>query len=299
MAHRDVAARGALIYRSGGGTTPTRAKCVMSAAQDYVWGTDPLEQRRLLEQIKFYDSETAYLLDRLAIAPGSRAIDPGCGLLGITDRLAERVGPSGEVVGIELEPRFVAMANAILAERGFANVKVMSGDATATGLPGGTFQCVHERLLLIVLPKPENAIAEMVRLAEPGGAIAVEEVDICSWVCEPPHPAWAPLIAAFEQVYTRDGKNVRIGRRLPGLLRAAGLENVRYKAHAQLNRPGDVHQTQLLVFVKLFWQKIIEAGLFKDDELTALCRELEGHLADPGTLVVSPLLFQAWGTKSR
>jgi SAM-dependent methyltransferase len=269
----------------------------MPPEAEYVWGTGLTEQQRLFQQIELYVPEARWLLDRLEIRPGARAIDLGCGPLGILDLLSERIGPMGEVVGVEWESRFVEIAKELLAQRKLGNVRVMVGDATATSLEENSFQLVHERLLLIVVPDPMKVIFEMVRLAEPGGIVAVEDVDVGSWTCEPPHPAWTRLFAAFEAVYTRDGKNLRVGRRLPGLLRAAGLEKIDGKAHARLNGPGDFHQQQLLVFVKLFWRQIIGAGLINEEELKTLFDQLERHLADPGTLVVSPLLFQAWGYK--
>ena len=271
----------------------------MPSSQDYVWGTEAIERERLLEQVKLYVPEATWLLDHLALKPGSRAIDLGCGPLGILDLLSERVGPGGAVSGVEWEARFVHMANELAAERGLDNVRVTVGDATATTHPANAFQFVHERLLLIVVPEPRKVISEMVRLAEPGGIVAVEEVDVGSWTCEPVHPAWSRLFASFETLYTHDGKDLRIGRRLPGLLRAAGLENVGCKAHARLNGPGDFHQQQLLVFVKLFWKQIVDQGLVGEGELSALYERLDRHLADPATLVVSPLLFQAWGYKKR
>ena len=271
----------------------------MPSDAEYVWGTGLTEQQRLLQQIKLYVPEASWLLDHLEVRPGSRAIDLGCGPLGILDLLSERVGPRGEVVGVEWESRFVDMAKGLLAERKIENVRVTVGDATSTGLAEHSFQLAHERLLLIVVPEPTKVISEMVRLAEPGGIVAVEDVDLGIWTCEPPHPAWTRLFAAFEKVYTRDGKDLRVGRRLPGMLRAAGLDNVGCKAHARLNGPGDFHQQQLLVFVKLFWQQIIDLGLVGEEELGSLFQQLEAHLADPATLVVSPLLFQAWGYKKQ
>jgi hypothetical protein len=139
----------------------------------------------------------------------------------------------------------------------------------------------------------------MARLAEPGGVVALEDVDIDSWNCEPPHPAWERLLAAVETVYARDGKDLRIGRRLPGLLRAAGLANVGCKPHARVNGPGDFHQQQLLIFVKMFWRRIVELGLVAEPKLKLLFMDLEAHLAQPGTMVISPTLFQAWGEKPR
>jgi SAM-dependent methyltransferase len=269
----------------------------MVAEADYVWGTDLTEQQRLLKQIELYIPEATWLLDRLELAPGSRAIDLGCGPLGILDLLSKRVGARGAVVGIEWEPRFVDMAGTLLRERGIENVSVSSGDASATGLPDASFRFVHERLLLIVVPEPEKIVREMARLAEPGGVVALEDVDVGTWICEPPHSAWERLFATFETVYTREGKDLRIGRRLPGLLRAAGLVNVGCKPHARVNGPGDFHQQQLLVFIKLFWGRIVEQGLIAESELESLFEDLKAHLARPGTMVLSPTLFQAWGEK--
>src|SRR5262245_20808631 len=232
---------------------PTRVIC-MAGEADYVWGTGLTEQQRLLKQIELYIPEATWLLDRLELAPGSHAIDLGCGPLGILDLLSERVGARGAVVGIEWESRFVDMAKILLRESGIENVSVSTGDAAATGLPDASFRFVHERLLLIVVPEPEKVVIEMARLAAPGGVVALEDVDVSSWICEPPHPAWERLFNAVETVYARDGKDLRIGRRLPGLLRAAGLVNVGCKPHARVNGPGDFHQQQLLVFVKLFWR---------------------------------------------
>jgi ubiquinone/menaquinone biosynthesis C-methylase UbiE len=131
---------------------------------NYVWGTGATEQQRLLQQIELYTPQASWLLDHLKIKSGSRAIDLGCGLLGILDLLSEKVGTEGEVMGVEWESRFVETAKELLAERKIKNVRVIAGDATSTQLPSHSFQFVHERLLLIVVPEPARVISEMVRL---------------------------------------------------------------------------------------------------------------------------------------
>ena len=57
----------------------------------------------------------ARLLDQVGVRPGWRAVDVGCGPLGILDLLAERVAPGGQVVGLDREPRMLAMARAVVA----------------------------------------------------------------------------------------------------------------------------------------------------------------------------------------
>src|SRR5262245_59493649 len=137
--------------------TTSRKACLMAISReaDYVWGTGATEQQRLLQQIELYAPYASWLLDRIRIKNGSRAIDLGCGLLGIVDLLSERVGPNGEVLGVELEPRFVEIAEKLLAERGIKNARVAIGDATSTRMPSDSFHVVHERLLLIVVTEPE------------------------------------------------------------------------------------------------------------------------------------------------
>jgi hypothetical protein len=72
---------------------------------------------------------------------------------------------------------------------------VLVGDATCTQLPDHSFQFAHERLLLIVVPEPERVVSEMVRLVEPGGIVAVEEVDVSTWVCR-----MEPLLSSGDRI---------------------------------------------------------------------------------------------------
>ena len=90
--------------------------------------------------------------------------------------LSERVGPGGEVVGVEREPRFAAMARAEVERRGLPNVSIVEGDMLAAGLDEGSFDLVHERLVLINVPQADqhSIVAAMLRLARPGRTIALE-----------------------------------------------------------------------------------------------------------------------------
>jgi hypothetical protein len=87
------------------------------------------------------------------------------------------------------------------------------------------------------------------------------------------------------------GLDVCIGRRLPSLLRAAGLVDVTLR----LWRAGDPYQSLLLTFVGIHRDRLIESGLLAAEELDALAAGLADHLARPDTFVVYTPLFQAWG----
>ena len=88
-----------------------------SLSVPYVLGGTLTEQQRLIAQAQGLEAHARWMLDRITIAPGSRAVDIGCGPIGIMNLLADRVGPDGAVVGVEREPRFVEMARTELSKR--------------------------------------------------------------------------------------------------------------------------------------------------------------------------------------
>jgi ubiquinone/menaquinone biosynthesis C-methylase UbiE len=163
---------------------------VQAEAHPYILGADESERARLLAQCEIHRAEATRLLDRLAIRPGARALDVGCGPLGVLDLLSERVGPAGEVVGLDNEPRMLALAERTITERALGNVRLVHADAAATGLASAWFDLVHERLLLVNYRAPEAIVSEMTRLVRPGAWVAVEDVDWVVWTCEPPDPGW-------------------------------------------------------------------------------------------------------------
>ena len=68
-------------------------------------------------------------IDALELKPGERVYHLGCGVGYYTAMMAEVVGPSGSVVGLELQPDLAARAKQNLA--GYGNVMVEAGDGVA------------------------------------------------------------------------------------------------------------------------------------------------------------------------
>jgi tRNA A58 N-methylase Trm61 len=144
----------------------------MTDVDRYLLGRSHAEVERLRKQALELESEACWLLDRLNIRPGSRAIDLGCGPCGILGLLSERVGPEGTVVGLERSEQFAAMARQFVADHDLGNVEVLQGDAMKTGLPRESFDLAHARLVMVNVPQPERFIEEMVALVKPGGMVA-------------------------------------------------------------------------------------------------------------------------------
>jgi ubiquinone/menaquinone biosynthesis C-methylase UbiE len=263
----------------------------------YALGRDPEESARLHRQSTEMRSYSARLLDRTGLASGQRAIDLGCGPSGIIDLLAERVAPGGHVTGLDADPVHVTMARQFAGEHGLANVEVIEADARRTGLPADSFDLVHARTLLVTIPGPAGALAEMTRLARPGGWVAGLEADAEHSLCYPAHPAWDRLSEIFLTAFTRNGADPLTGRRLPELYRQAGLADVGAECVAPLHPAGSARRTILLDLVRSMRPVIAAHGIADAAELDELDRALRRHLADPDTLVMPVLYFMTWGRK--
>jgi SAM-dependent methyltransferase len=283
--------------------TETTVAPAYDAAEVYALGADTDETARLRRQSEELQPEARALLGRLrelGLRPGQAAIDLGCGPRGILDLLAEAVGRGGRggrVVGLDADPAHVAAARQYASSHGFANVEVLAGDARHTGLAAGSFDLVHTRTLLVTIPEPAEVVAEMVRLARPGGLVASQEADAEFSICYPPLAEWDRLLELFHASFPRAGADLRLGRRLTELFREAGLTDVGAAVYASCYPAGHSRRTVIPDLVRSLHPVILSLGLAGERELAEVDAAVRAHLADPRTLMMPHLLVTAWGRK--
>ena len=266
-------------------------------AQPYLLGHSEDEDLRLRKQGAELRPESAWLFDRISLDAGSRAIDLGCGPLGVLDLLSERVGSTGHVIGIDKNRQSVAIAKRFVADRALKNVEVVQGDATATRLPGASFDLVHARLVLVNVPYVEAVIREMVRLARPGGVVASHEADYVSHFCDPPLRAWDRLFEIFRAYSYAHRIDLFVGRRMHHLPRPAGLADIEVNPVIHVYPHGHDRRLTFWHFLQNVRDRVLKDELIAESEFSELTAELKEHLERPDTLVVSHLFFQVWGRK--
>jgi SAM-dependent methyltransferase len=269
----------------------------MTERDQYFLGYRRAEQERLQQQAEQLVHEASWLLDQIGLRSGARALEIGCGPRGCLDLLAARVGPAGSVVGIERSEEAVALARELVAERGLRNVEVLHGDARSAGLAKASFDLVTARLVLANVPSPEQIISEAVALARPGGTVAFHEVDWAAMVCDPPDQAWTTLVELFVSYTKGNGIDLFIGRKLPRLLRDAGLVDVRVHPIIHVHPPGDARRTLLLDFAENIRERILAQNLIAEKDFAALKEGMRRHIENPDTLVFHGPYVQAWARK--
>ena len=80
------------------------------AKLDYILGHSPREIQRLIQQADISMPITERLLMRLNIGPGARVLDLGCGAGDVSMLVAELVGATGRVIGIDQNAEVLAIA---------------------------------------------------------------------------------------------------------------------------------------------------------------------------------------------
>ncbi|HEY3894449.1 MAG TPA: methyltransferase domain-containing protein [Pseudonocardiaceae bacterium] len=166
--------------------------------------------------------QEADLWQLAGLTPGAQVADVGCGPGAMAAVVAETVGPDGYVVGIDADEQAVQAATAALA--GVSNAEVRSGRAEETGLADGSFDTVMLRHVLAHNGGAEQRIVDhLARLVRPGGRVYLVDMDLPSIGVFPSLPDVEQLMHRYLQWHAERGNDVRIGRRLAELGRAAGL----------------------------------------------------------------------------
>jgi SAM-dependent methyltransferase len=105
----------------------------------------------------------------LAVAPGSRWLDVGCGTGALTQSVLEYAAPS-QVVGIDTSAAYIEAAGARINDNPRARFEI--GDAQGIRAATATFDVVVCGLVLNFVPQAELAVAEMARVTRPRGTVA-------------------------------------------------------------------------------------------------------------------------------
>jgi SAM-dependent methyltransferase len=107
---------------------------------------------------------------------GERVVDVGCGA-GIDSLIAARmVGPTGQVVGIDMTPAMLDKATASVAEAGLTHVEFRLGYGESLPVPDAWADVVISNGVLNLMPDKVAALTEMARVLKPGGRLQIGDI---------------------------------------------------------------------------------------------------------------------------
>jgi ubiquinone/menaquinone biosynthesis C-methylase UbiE len=147
----------------------------MAAAQpEYVLGRSPQEYARLTRQGELFRPMTRRLFEDAGIELGMRVLDLGCGAGDVAMLAAEMVGPTGAVIGVDVDPIVIEFARERVAEHDFRNIRFAARDISEYEL-SEEVDAVVGRLVLMYQRDPAAVLAKATRHLRRGGAVAFIE----------------------------------------------------------------------------------------------------------------------------
>ena len=258
----------------------------------YLLANQRSELGRLQLQSRIWEPAARGLLRRIEPPPAPRAVDVGCGALGWLRVLAEWAGPTGTVVGTDIDGRMLSAAASFLRGERITRATAVHDDIFASALPAHTFDLVHARFQLATIGRVEEQLAGLLRLVRPGGWLVLEEPDTASWHLNPPAPAVERLIELVIGGFAAGGGDLDAGRSLPAYLRRSGIEPV-VDAHVLALPAGHPYLRLPLQFATSLAPQL-RPPLVAEEELRDVMQRAEDEMRGDrwGTTFT---LIQAWG----
>ena len=196
-----------------------------SQTPEYPLGHSEHELARLGRQARILDTFSEPLLRKAGIEPGMHVLDVGCAAGDQSFLVANLVGPSGHVVGVDRSPEALATARARSLRMGLTNVEFIEGDlhADTLELPKLVFDAVVGRLVLYVLREPVKCLRNLLRFVRPGGLVVFQEPNVgptgLAW---PAVPLWNTVGRWWWETNQGSGTDGQLGLKLHGMFLEAG-----------------------------------------------------------------------------
>ncbi|MCX5420018.1 methyltransferase domain-containing protein [Streptomyces sp. NBC_00078] len=238
-----------------------------------------------------FDPTTFRHLEALGVGSGWRCWEVGAGGTSVVSWLAEKVGVSGKVVATDID-------TSLLASVARPPVDVRVHDVGAEEPPGEGFDLVHARLVLVHVPDRERALRSMVKALRPGGRLLIEDADpaLQPLVCPDEHGPEQELANrlrhGFRQLLADRGADLAYGRRLPRLLREAGLGQVEADAYFPLTSPACAALESATV--RQIRDRLVSADIATNEDID---RHLANIASGAMDLATAPMI-SAWGCKA-
>ena len=197
--------------------------------KSYVLNVGRHDVERLGKSDRIYGPGSRDFLQRYAhIKEGMTILDVGCGTGNMSLWMAEKVGPKGQVIGIDASAEQIEVSKARAKSMGLENIRFVHLDFSQIRSLDTLFDIAYCRFILIHLTQPLEAIKLMTLVTRPGGAVVCEEPITNLHECSPEHAAFDHANKLTISLGRTKGVDYNIGTRLPELFAAAQLDDLQF-----------------------------------------------------------------------
>ena len=243
-------------------------------ADGYVLSRTASEYERLRVQAEVWAPFTDRVLAQAGLGEGMTALDAGCGPGEVMRLMARRVGPTGSVTGVDIDPAVgtYGLERLRAEEKGnfhFYAADLLKGDAPL----GAPFDLVYCRFLLIHMDDPVAMVRRLAALTKPGGTLVAMDYVMNTMQVAPFDPVLVRGIEIVNGTLAAGGRPLDAGVRLGEWFRAADLP-MPLGTDAQGRLDITSADSMLAKAVAGFGPQGVQFGLASEDEIARLPGEI-------------------------
>ena len=242
---------------------------------DYVFQAteEPRELVRLQMLERIFDAGTQRRMLATGLTTGWHCLEVGAGAGSIVRWLEQRVGPSGKVVALDTNPRFLRGSSS-------STIEIMQGDICDTELPLATFDLVHARYVMIHIAEYRKAFERMLRCVKPGGWVVIEEPDFQAARAvtgpEESRLSFGRVTDAIERMFTSLGMDYALGAQLPALFQEYDLSHLTVEHEGHLSAGGGMVAQLMKLSAEQLRDKYVATGKVTEADIEQYCRLADG-----------------------
>jgi ubiquinone/menaquinone biosynthesis C-methylase UbiE len=174
----------------------------------------------------------------LNIKPGRKIVDVGCGPGDFTRQLARLSNQKASILGIDSNEKSIQAATTDTKKARLSqSVCYKLGDVYKIPLEDSYADLACCRTLLMHLTEPRKAVKEMVRVTKTGGSVVALEGGKMGAFHDPDDEEYSKLAERAYEAWVNgirklEGKEFKIGEKLPGIFQKAGLSDIKAEVQA-------------------------------------------------------------------
>lgn len=237
----------------------------------YVLGRSEDEARRLEERAVLFNPPTRLLFEDAGITTGMKVLDVGSGPGDVALLAAELVGPTGHVVGVDMNPAIVATARARAQAAGMTHVFFIAGDIREVEVDRD-FDAVVGRFVLMYSADPGATLRAALRRVRDDGVAAFYEANMGSAVVSDPISPLHQLLGRWiSETFACGGMEMAMGTKLHHVFLAAGLKAPRMRTDALTGGGRDWVERFMSAIgasrLRSLMPQILQYGVATEDEI--------------------------------
>ena len=261
--------------------------------KEYVLGTDSAELERLGLQHQLWSEYAARGWERAGFQRGMKLLDVGCGPGFATFDLAQRVGPRGKIVAVDISKRFLAHLDAQAAARGIRNIVTALGTVEKLPVPERGFDGAYARWVLCFVRKPEAVLAGVKDRLRKGGLFLIQDYFRYEGITVAPDAEiFRRIFRAVNESWRVRGGDPDIGCKLPGLLVRGGFKVRDIRPIVRLARPGSTLWNWPDSFFDIYLPTLVKMRLITAAHERAFRRAWAERSRDPSAFFTSPPMVE-------